>query len=96
LSELFIIGDLLCRLAHFWYTGTSWNGTWIGTYRSIITTSVGMRLHLCDLVGELAPLLSALGHEMHKRHKSAGVFWPDLDAVLLCSVSFSLLPLNLL
>jgi hypothetical protein len=41
------------------------------------------------LIGELAPLLSALGHEMHKRHKSAGVFWPNLDAVLLCSVSFS-------
>jgi hypothetical protein len=46
-------------------------------------------------IGELAPLLSTLGHKMHKRHKSAGIFWPNLDAVLLCSVSFSPLPLNL-
>jgi hypothetical protein len=30
------------------------------------------------LIGELAPLLSVLGHQMHKRHKSACT--PDLDA----------------
>jgi hypothetical protein len=35
------------------------------------------------LIGELAPLLSVLGHQMHKRHKSACTpNWdvcPDLD-----------------
>ena len=34
------------------------------------------------LIGELAPLLSVLGHEVHKHHKSACDFWPDWDAVL--------------
>jgi hypothetical protein len=48
-----------------------------------------------SLIGELAPLLSALGHKMHKRHKSAGFFWPNWDAVLFhylstfCLVSVS-------
>jgi hypothetical protein len=36
----------------------------------------------CFFIGELAPLLSVLGHEKHKRHKSARDFWPDWDAVL--------------
>jgi len=41
------------------------------------------------IIGELAPLLSVLGHEMHKRHKTSDFFWPDLDAVLkLCCSSF--------
>ena len=31
-----------------------------------------------SIIGELAPLLSVLGHQMHKRHKSACT--PDLDA----------------
>jgi hypothetical protein len=35
------------------------------------------------IIGELAPLLSVLGHQMHKRHKSACTpNWdvcPDLD-----------------
>ena len=38
------------------------------------------------LIGELAPLLSILGHEMHKRHKSASDLLPTWEC---CAVSLS-------
>ena len=40
-----------------------------------------------NFIGELAPLLSVLGHEMHKRHKCALRFLARLGC---CAVSFSL------
>jgi hypothetical protein len=45
-------------------------------------TSAPCSINGGDLIGELAPLLSVLGHEKHKRHKSATRELPDWDAVL--------------
>ena len=46
------------------------------------------------VIGELAPLLSVLGHEKHKRHKSASDLLPDWEC---CAVSvFHVVPCQFL
>jgi len=51
-----------------------------------------------ELIGELAPLLSVLGHQMHKRHKSAATsiwtyrpIWMCVAALSVRAVSYQLL-----